>query len=79
MMALWNRSGEEIRMKIIYDPATDVIRIVFRDALVDDYSEDRPGIKVDYDVDDQLVAIEIQKASELIDDPHVVEHQILET
>ncbi|MBW4464087.1 MAG: DUF2283 domain-containing protein [Pegethrix bostrychoides GSE-TBD4-15B] len=66
-------------MKIIYDPATDVIRIVFRDALVDDYSEDRPGIKVDYDVDDQLVAIEIQKASELIDDPHVVEHQILET
>lgn len=66
-------------MKIIYDPATDVIRIVFRDALVEDYSEDRPGIKVDYDVDDQLVAIEIQKASELIDNPRLVEHQILET
>lgn len=64
-------------MKVTYDPATDVMRIVFRDSPIDDYNEDRPGIKVDYDVDDQLVAIEIQNASELVDDPLVVEHQIL--
>jgi len=65
-------------MKVIYDPATDVMRIVFRNSPVEDYNEDRPGIKVDYDVDDQMIAIEIQNASELVDDPWVVEHQILE-
>lgn len=66
-------------MKITYNPATDVMRIVFRDSPIDDYNEDRPGIKVDYDVDDKLVAIEIQRASERMDDPLVVEHQILGT
>ncbi|MFM7424620.1 MAG: DUF2283 domain-containing protein [Elainella sp.] len=65
-------------MKVIYNPATDVMRIVFRDAPVEDYNEEQPGIKVDYDMDDQLVAIEIQKASELVDDPRIVEHQIVE-
>jgi uncharacterized protein YuzE len=54
------------------------MRIVFRNSPVEDYNEDRPGIKVDYDVDDQMIAIEIQNASELVDDPWVVEHQILE-
>jgi len=66
-------------MKVIYNPATDVMRIVFRDSPIDDYNEDRPGIKVDYDVDDRLVAIEIRNASELMDDPNVVEHQILKS
>jgi uncharacterized protein YuzE len=65
-------------MKVTYNPATDVMRIVFRDSPIDDYNEDRPGIKVDYDVDDQLVAIEIQNASEMVDDPMVVEHQIVD-
>jgi uncharacterized protein YuzE len=65
-------------MKVTYSPATDVMRIVFRDSPVDDYNEDRPGIKLDYDIDDQLVAIEIQKASALMDNPLVVEHQILD-
>lgn len=64
-------------MKVIYDPATDVMRIVFRDAPVEDFNEEQPGIKVDYDMDDQLVAIEIQKASALVDNPHIVEHQIV--
>lgn len=65
-------------MKVIYDPAKDLMRIVFRDIPFEDYNEEQPNIKMHYDVDDQLVAIEIQHASELIDDPRAVEHQILE-
>ncbi|MEA5597430.1 DUF2283 domain-containing protein [Rivularia sp. UHCC 0363] len=68
---------EEGGMKIIYSPATDVMRIIFRDVPVDDYNEEQPGIKMDYDLDDQLVAIEIHKASTLMDDPRVLDHQIL--
>lgn len=65
-------------MKVIYDPSKDMMRIIFRDMPFEDYNEEQPNIKVHYDVDDQLVAIDIQHASELIDDPGSVEHQILE-
>ncbi len=64
-------------MKITYNPATDVMRIVFRDLPVEDYNEEQPGIKIDYDMDDRLIAIEIQKASELVDNPHGVDYQRL--
>lgn len=37
-------------MKVIYDSATDTMRIVFREAPVEDYSEDQPGVKLDYDL-----------------------------
>lgn len=64
-------------MKVIYDPATDVMRIVFREAVVEDFSEDRPGVKVDYDLEDKIIALEIQNASELVDNLDSIEHQIL--
>jgi uncharacterized protein YuzE len=66
-------------MKVIYHPATDVMRIVFREALVEDYSEDRPGVKVDYDLEDKIVAIELQNASSLVDDPRSLEHEVVES
>jgi uncharacterized protein YuzE len=65
-------------MKVIYDPATDVMRIVFREAIAEDYSEDRPGVKVDYDLEDKIIAIEIQNASDLVDDPRMLKHEVLE-
>lgn len=66
-------------MKVIYDPTSDVIRIVFREAIVEDFSEDLPGVKIDYDLEDNMVAIEIQHASNLVDDPRSVKHEILES
>lgn len=66
-------------MKVIYDPTTDVMKIVFRDAIVEDFSEDRPGVKVNYDLEDKIIALEIQNASDLVDDPHSVEHVIQES
>lgn len=65
-------------MKVIYDVATDVVRIIFRDAVVDDFSEDRPGVTLDYDVEDQLVAIEIKDASTMIENPRSLEHIVAE-
>jgi uncharacterized protein YuzE len=64
-------------MKVIYDVATDVLRIVFREAIVDDFSEDRPGVTMDYDPEDNLVALEIREASKIIDDPRSLEHIVL--
>jgi uncharacterized protein YuzE len=65
-------------MKVIYDAATDVLRIVFREAIVEDFSEDRPDVQLDYDIEDNLVALEIHNASKIIDNPRSLEHIVLE-
>lgn len=64
-------------MKVIYDSATDVLRIVFRDAPVEDFSEDRPGVTAEYDADDKIIALKIKKASEIMDNPRSLEHTVM--
>ncbi|MBI4782708.1 MAG: DUF2283 domain-containing protein [Oscillatoriophycideae cyanobacterium NC_groundwater_1537_Pr4_S-0.65um_50_18] len=64
-------------MKVIYDAATDVLRFVFRDAIVEDFNEDRPDVQLDYDTNDNLVAIEIHNASKMIENPRSLEHIVL--
>lgn len=64
-------------MKVIYDPATDIMQIVFRETLVNDYNEELPGIKVNYDLEDNMVSLEIKNASEIVDDPRFLEHEVL--
>jgi uncharacterized protein YuzE len=65
-------------MKVIYDVTKDVLRIVFKDAPVEDFSEDRSGVTIDYDADDQIVALEIQDASKLVDNPRSVDHAVVD-
>lgn len=65
-------------MKVIYNTTTDVLRIVFRDAPVEDFSEDRPEMKVDYDAEDQIIALEIKNASALVENPKAIEHFVVE-
>ncbi|HEY9647391.1 MAG TPA: DUF2283 domain-containing protein [Chroococcidiopsis sp.] len=65
-------------MKVIYEAATDTLRIIFRDAVVEDFSEDRSGVKVDYDADDKIVAFNIRQASKLVDDPRSLDHIVVE-
>lgn len=65
-------------MKVIYNASTDILRIVFREAIVEDFSEDRPGVKVDYDADDNIVALEIQDASKIVENPRTFDHVVLE-
>ncbi|GAB4386547.1 MAG: hypothetical protein Kow00121_53320 [Elainellaceae cyanobacterium] len=64
-------------MKVIYDANTDVLKIVFRDAPVEDFSNDRPGVTVDYDADDKIIALEIKEASKIMDNPRSLEHTVL--
>lgn len=65
-------------MKVVYDPATDVLQIIFRDAVVEDFSKDSRGLTVDYDADDKIIALEIQNASSLVEDPCTLEHKVLD-
>ncbi|NJR58038.1 MAG: DUF2283 domain-containing protein [Cyanobacteria bacterium CRU_2_1] len=65
-------------MKVIYDVANDTLQIIFKEVPVEDFSEDRPGLMVNYDTEDQMIALKIRDASKLIENPRSLEHIVLD-
>lgn len=59
-------------MKVNYDPKTDTLSIIFRDARVAESDEDKPGVILDYDEAGSLVSVELLDASKCVEDPHSV-------
>ena len=63
-------------MKVAYDPDVDVLRILFRNARIEESDEDKPGIILDYDKDGNLVGLEVLNASQRVDNPRGVEYTV---
>jgi uncharacterized protein YuzE len=63
-------------MKITYDPEVDVLRILFKDAEIEESDEDKPGVILDYDKDGNIVGLEILDASKRIENPQTVEYAV---
>ena len=63
-------------MKVTYDPAVDVLRIVLSSAPVAESDEDKPGVILDYDKDGNIVGLEILGASKRIENPRSVEYAV---
>jgi uncharacterized protein YuzE len=61
-------------MKVTYDPEVDVLRILFREAPIDESDEDKPGIILDYDKDGNIVGLEVLNASKRVENPRSVEY-----
>ncbi len=59
-------------MKVHYDPETDTLTVVFREAPVAESDEDKPGVILDYDHDGNLVSVELLDASKRVEDPRSV-------
>jgi len=59
-------------VNVSYDPETDTLVIVFRDAPIADSDEEKPGFILDYDEAGELVAVEVLDASRRIEDPRRV-------
>ncbi len=60
-------------MKVSYDAETDTLTIVFRDVIISESDEDKPGIILDYDADGGLVSLEVLDASLRVADPRNVQ------
>ena len=56
-------------MRVIFDPETDTLSLIFRDEKVSESDEIREGIIIDYSKDGKIVSIEIMDASEQISEP----------
>jgi uncharacterized protein YuzE len=63
-------------MKVVYDPETDIVRVLFSNASVDESDEDKPGIILDYDKDGNIVGLEILDASKRMENPRSLEYAV---
>ncbi len=59
-------------MKVIYDPETDTIDLIFREEPVVESDEVQEGIILDYGRDGKLVSIEVLDASEHVREPNTM-------
>ena len=59
-------------MKVTYDRETDILQLVFTNALVEESDEDKPGVIIDYDKNGNVVGMEILDASKRVEDPQAV-------
>ena len=49
-------------MSFEYDAQADILRIVFKDVSINESDEMQPGVIVDYDVDGNVVGVEVLDA-----------------
>jgi uncharacterized protein YuzE len=63
-------------MKVIYDRETDTLTVIFTDSPVVESDEDKPGVILDYDMDGNLVSLEILDASRRVSVPGKIEYQV---
>ena len=63
-------------MKVTYNPEVDVLRILLSNASIAESDEDRPGVIIDYDKDNNIVGLEILDASKRMENPRSVEYAV---
>ena len=63
-------------MKVTYDAEVDVLRILFRDAPIEESDEDKPGVILDYDKDGNMVGLEVLNASQRVENPRSVDYAV---
>lgn len=64
-------------MKVTYDAAVDILRIVFSSAPIEESDEEKPGLIFDYDEGGNIVGLEILDASKRTENPLAVEYAVV--
>ncbi len=63
-------------MRVIYDPETDTLTVVFAETPVAESDEDKPGVILDYDATGNLVSLAILDASRRVAIPTRIDYQV---
>lgn len=64
-------------MKVTYDPDVDVLRILLRNAPIEESDEGKPGVIIDYDKEGNIVGLEILNASKRVENPRSLEYAVM--
>ncbi len=62
-------------MKIKYDREVDIVFIQFSENKIVESNEDKPGIIIDYDKNENIVSIEVMNASKKMEHPNSVNYE----
>jgi uncharacterized protein YuzE len=63
-------------MKVTYEPEVDVLRILFRNAPVEESDEEKPGVILDYEREGNVVGLEVLNASQRIENPRALDYAV---
>ncbi len=63
-------------MKVIYDPDTDTLSLLFREEPVAESDELREGLIIDYGRDGRIVSVEVLDASEHVAEPQSIVYEL---
>lgn len=63
-------------MRVIVDPRTDTVTVVFKESDVTESDEEKPGVILDYDERGDVVSLEILDASRRITGPLSVDFEM---
>ena len=63
-------------MRIIFDPETDTLNLIFREEKIAESDEIKEGIIIDYSKDGKIVSMEILDASEQISEPRGILYEL---
>ncbi len=63
-------------MKVIYDPDTDTLSLLFRDKPIAESDELKEGLIVDYGRDGKIVSVEILEASQHVSEPQGITYEV---
>ena len=63
-------------MKLIYDPETDILTLILREASVKESDEIKEGVIVDYGADDKILSIEMLDASDIVSEPQSLLYEV---
>ncbi len=64
-------------MKVKYDRRTDTLTILLTDATIIESDEEKPGVILDFDENENLVSLEILDASKRIGLPNHIEYEMV--
>ncbi|MBI2980093.1 MAG: DUF2283 domain-containing protein [Chloroflexi bacterium] len=63
-------------MKVIYDPDTDTLNLLFRDEPVAESDELREGLIIDYGKDGRIISLEVLDASQHVTEPQGIAYEV---
>jgi uncharacterized protein YuzE len=63
-------------VRVIYDPETDTLTMIFTETPVAESDEEKPGVILDYDAAGNLVSLEILDASHRVAFPTRIDYQV---
>ncbi|MBU4320398.1 MAG: DUF2283 domain-containing protein [Nitrospinae bacterium] len=63
-------------MRVIFDPETDTLSLIFREDKIAESDEVREGVIIDYGYDGKIVSMEILDASEQISEPKGILYEL---